>query len=296
MAIDERAAAGGEYAVCLRIADGTVGLRTDRAVVRDVAERVYGRLLSEPDDVTGWARIRAGVFVGGVAERVLPHWGDAAGIEGALEAMQALIAWGFTLEHRVIAVRGAAVARGAWGVALIGAPTAGKTTLALCAVAAGWTMLADEYVVIERASGRLRSYPKYPLLRSHTLDLLGAYDAAALDDALRVEWAGRAGVTYHGVDIDRLLGRQVWGAQAALREIVYLGGEDEEPAGGDPATCAVRFARAMLTGGSGGDRIVDAAALARRWPCRVIQRAAPAAMIAALEHGRSPLAPIHAPP
>ncbi|TAM92683.1 hypothetical protein EPN42_00380 [bacterium] len=283
MAIHDGGAADGKYAVCLRIADGTVGLRTDRAEVRDVAERVYGRLLSEPDDATGWARIRAGVFVGGAAERVLPHWGDAARIEGALEAMQALVAWGFTLEHRVIAVRGAAVARGTWGVALVGAPTAGKTTLALCAVAAGWTMLADEYVVIERASGRLRAYPKYPLLRSQTLDLLGGYDAAALVGALRVEWAGRAGVTYHGVDLDRLFGRQVWGANAALREIVFLGGEDGEPAAGAPPTSAVRLARVMLTGGSGDDRVVDAAALARRWPSRVIERAAPAEMIAALD-------------
>ncbi|TAM76626.1 hypothetical protein EPN44_04720 [bacterium] len=277
------AAADGEYAICLRIVDGTVGLRTDRTVVRDVAERVYGRLLSEPDDATGWARIRGGVFVGGGAERILPHWGDVTSVEGALEAMQALVAWGFLLERRVTAVRGAAVARGAWAVALVGAPTAGKTTLALCAVAAGWKMLADEYVVIDRASGRVRAYPKYPLLRSQALDLLGTYDAAALDDALRVEWAGRAGVTYHGVDLDRLFDRRVWGAGAALREIVFLGCAGDEPVAGDPTACAVRLARSMLTGGCGGDRIVEAMALARRWPCRVIERAAPAAMVAALE-------------
>lgn len=269
-----------EYAVCLRIVDGTVALRADRAVVRDVAERVYGRLLSEPDDATGWARIRAGVFVAGGVERILPHWGDASSVEGALEALQALVAWGFLLERRVTALRGAAVARGVGAVALVGAPTAGKTTLALRAVAAGWQMLADEYVVIERATGQVCAYPKYPLLRSHALELLGVYDAAALEGALRVDWAGRTGVTYHGVDLDRLFGRQVWGTRAELREIIFL----DEPLTGDPTACAVRLARSMLTGGSGGERIVEAMALARRWPCRAIERGAPAAMVAALEH------------
>lgn len=277
------AEAESPYTICLRVADGSVALRARREDLRRVAERVYARVLTEPGPATAWGEIAGGVFVADGVERVLPHWNDHSTIEGSLEAIQALIAWGFSRERKVIAIRGAAIARDDRCVALVGTPVTGKTTLALAAVAAGWRILADEYVVIDPRTGIVHAYPKRPLLRSQSLALLPWCRAEALETALTVRWKNHSEVTYHGVDLDRLFGRAVWTSQAELTAIVcLLRGEHETPPG-DVAAYAAQFARTLVTGSSGGDRMVQGLALARGWPCFTLLRDDPARMLAALD-------------
>lgn len=67
----------------------------------------------------------------------------------------------------------ALVARGQRGVAIVGSPETGKSTLATVLWRRGWTLLGDDLLVVDPASARAWTAPRRVALRNSSRDLVG---------------------------------------------------------------------------------------------------------------------------
>lgn len=165
----------------LRIGPFTVHVATALTSVQGNLERCYeSQSLPKPSHFADWhIHVDAVRNVRRLIRPQCQFWLDGRTIFKPLPLAQApaFFEWGLNwciaqTAHQFLQLHAAVVARDDFGAIFIGAPGAGKSTIAAILMQAGWRLLSDEFALVSTSAGDLTPLPRPVSVKDTSIPLL----------------------------------------------------------------------------------------------------------------------------